>query len=137
MRAPDIFQVEDDEDFTYFMEQAVAEINHNLNLKIAPNGKDAMQYLKELQLNSSKPGMILLDINLPGISGLDILKGIREIEFFQSVPIVIFSTSDNPKDAAAMMEFGANGYQTKPQGYRGLVNCLKAMRIDYLKTNQI
>ena len=135
MRVPDIFQVEDDEDFTLFMEHAVAEIGDNLNLKISPNGKDAMLYLKELQLNSSKPGMIILDIDLPGISGLDILKGIREIEFYRSVPIVIFSTSDNPKDMSTMMEFGATGYQTKPMGYRGLVTCLKVMHNDYLNTN--
>ena len=135
MKAPDIFQVEDDEDFTLFMEKAVAQIDDSLNLRIVPNGKDAMLYLRELQLNSSKPRLILLDINLPGISGLDILKQIREIQFFQSVPIIIFSTSDNPKDVSSMMEFGANGYQTKPLGYHGLVSCLETMRIDYLKTN--
>lgn len=135
MKAPDIFQVEDDADFSLFMEHAVAEIDNNLHLKIVTNGKEAMLLLKEFQLKSSKPGMILLDINLPGISGLEILKAIREIEFFRTVPIIIFSTSDNPKDITATIEFGANGYQIKPMGYRGLVNCLKAMHINYLKTN--
>lgn len=135
MKAPDIFQVEDDENFTFFMENAVSEMDESLVLKIAPNGLEAMQFLRELQYNSVKPGMILLDINLPGISGFDILKAVREIEFFHSVPVVIFSTSDNPRDAEKMMKFGANGYQTKPMGYLGLLSCLDSMRKDYLRIN--
>jgi len=135
MRYPDIFQVEDSDDFIFLMEHAVTEISRDLRLVISINGNEAIKALAGLQARSSKPGLILLDINLPGISGVEVLKKIRENDFFQSVPIVMFSTSDNPKDVDSVMGFGANGYQVKPMGYRELVNCLKKMKEYYLKTN--
>jgi len=135
MRAPDIFQVEDNEDFTFLMEHAVAEISRDLYLAITTNGSEAMTALAGLQAKSYKPGLILLDINLPGISGIEVLKRIRDIDFFQSVPVVMFSTSDNPKDIATIIALGANDYQIKPMGYRDLVNCLKKMKENYLFIN--
>ena len=89
MRYPDIFQVEDSDDFIFLMEHAVTEISRDLRLVISINGNEAIKALAGLQARSSKPGLILLDINLPGISGVEVLKKIRENDFFQSVPIVM------------------------------------------------
>lgn len=132
MVAPTIFQVEDDEDFAFFMECAVREINAAISLTIAPNAIDAIALLNKYQENSRMPGVIILDINLPGTSGLDLLKSIREIPFYEEVPIVIFSTSDNPKDTKTAFEFGASDFETKPMGYRELVNRLKIMHNKYI-----
>ena len=132
MTAPDIFQVEDNADFTFLMEYAVDEISKDLKLDVFTNGNEALTALCSLQAKAIRPGLILLDINLPGISGFEVLKRIRDNDFFQSVPVVIFSTSDNPKDMNTMMEAGANDYQVKPMGYRDLVNCLKKMKENYL-----
>ncbi|MDN3581646.1 response regulator [Mucilaginibacter flavus] len=127
MSSPDIFYVEDDEDFAFIMEHAVKEVKDDLSVKIIDNGKDALELLRLLTEAKVKPKLILLDLNLPGLSGLDLVKRIREIAFLKYVPVVFFSTSDNPKDAKASLEFGANAYLTKPSGYLNLVSCVQSL----------
>ena len=134
MPAPTIFQVEDDEDLSFFMDHAIKEISRDISLTIVANGDKGIGLLNEYRENNRKPGLILLDINLPGMSGIELLKTIREIPFFKSVPIVVFSTSDNPRDFKAALEFGANEFQTKPLGYRELVNRLKVLIAKYIYT---
>jgi CheY-like chemotaxis protein len=124
---PDIFYVEDDTDFAFLMENAVQEVNDNLSIRIVENGKDALDALKQLTEAKVKPRLILLDLNLPGLSGLDLVKRIRENAFLRYVPVIFFSTSDNPKDVKASLEFGANAYLTKPSGYLNLISCLESL----------
>jgi DNA-binding response OmpR family regulator len=124
---PDIFYVEDDTDFAFLMENAMQEVNENLSVKIVENGRDAMDILKQLTDAKTKPRLIMLDLNLPGLSGLDLVKRIRENAFLRYVPVVFFSTSDNPKDVKASLEFGANAYLTKPSGYINLISCLESL----------
>jgi len=134
MLAPTIFQVEDDEDFSFFMDCAIKEINRDISLVIAPNASDGIVFLNKYRENKTVPGMMLLDVNLPGISGIVLLKLIREIPLFESVPIVVLSTSDNPRDTKMALAFGATEFQTKPLGYRELVNTLKRLHAKYLTT---
>ena len=127
MSTPDIFYVEDDLDFAFLMENAVQEVHDGLSMKIIENGKDALTVLHELTEAKVKPKVILLDLNLPGLSGLDLVKRIREIPFLKYTPVIFFSTSDNPKDVKASLEFGANAYLTKPAGYLNLISCLQSL----------
>lgn len=127
MSSPDIFYVEDDTDFAFLLENAVQEVNGKLSLTVIGNGKDALDSLKELTDAKIKPKVILLDLNLPGLSGLDLVKRIRENAHLRYTPVIFFSTSDNPKDVKASLEFGANAYITKPAGYMNLVSCLQSL----------
>ena len=125
MTAPDIFHVEDDADFSFIMAQALMEVNRYLQVTTVNNGKEAMVYLDKLASCNRRPGIILLDYNLPGISGLDLLVKIKEIGFLASVPVIILSTSGNPVDEQIALRLGAASFQTKPMGYRALVDKLK------------
>lgn len=127
MNAPDIFYVEDDTDFAFIMQHAIQEVNNDLSIKIIENGKDAMQALHQLSDSRVKPRIIMLDLNLPGLSGLDLLKKIKEMQHLKHVPVIFFTTSDNPKDVRASLEFGANAYLTKPSGYLNLVSCVSSL----------
>jgi CheY-like chemotaxis protein len=127
VNTPDIFYVEDDTDFAFLMENAVQEVSNGLSIEIVDNGKDALDVLKKLTDAKIKPRLILLDLNLPGLSGLDLVKRIRENAFLRYVPVIFFSTSDNPKDVKASLEFGANAYITKPAGYLNLISCLESL----------
>lgn len=127
MSAPDIFYVEDDTDFAFIMQHAAQEVNDNLSVKIIDNGKDALMLLEQLNNERIKPRLIMLDLNLPGMSGLDLLKRIKEMPYLKYIPVIFFSTSDNPKDVRASLEFGANAYLTKPSGYTNLVSCLNSL----------
>ena len=127
MSAPDIFYVEDDTDFAFIMQQAVKEVDDKVSISIIENGIDALEMLHQLTTNSVKPRLILLDLNLPGLSGLDLVRRIREIPYLKYVPVIFFTTSENPKDIKASMEFGANAYLTKPSGYLNLISCLRSL----------
>ena len=127
MSAPDVFYVEDDVDFSFIMQHAAKEVNDKISLEVMENGRDALEMLNELTSERLKPRLILLDLNLPGLSGLDLVKQIREIQFLKYVPVVFFSTSDNPKDVKASLEFGANAYLNKPSGYINLVSCIESI----------
>lgn len=127
MSTPDIFYVEDDLDYAFFMQSAVQEVKDTLNLIIVDDGAEALLKLRKFEEMKTKPKLILLDLNLPGLSGLDLLKFIRDIPYLKSVPVILFSTSDHPDDVKASFEFGANAYLTKPNGYDNLVKCVHSV----------
>jgi len=127
MITPDIFYVEDDMDYAFFMQSAVQEVKDTLNLTIVEDGTEALKKLQLFADSKVKPKLILLDLNLPGLSGLDLLKFIREIPYLKDIPVILFSTSDHPEDVKASMEFGANAYLTKPDGYDNLVKCVHSV----------
>lgn len=123
----DIFLVEDNEDFSFLIEKAIDHIDKDLSIKIVDNGLNALEVLKHLDQEGIKPRIILLDLNLPGLSGLDLLVKIKTIEFLKQVPVILFTTSDNPKDVRLATEHGANAYVTKPHGYIALIDCLRSL----------
>ncbi|WP_069658409.1 response regulator [Arcticibacter eurypsychrophilus] len=122
----DLFFVEDDTDFSFIMENAVQELKNEVSIRIVDNGRAALDILTYMAFKNLKPKLILLDLNLPGISGINLLKEIRDIPYFRYVPIVLFSTSENPKDIKTALDFGANAYVAKPSGYLNLVICLQS-----------
>jgi CheY-like chemotaxis protein len=123
----DIFIVEDNEDFSFLIEKAIDHIDKDLSIKIVDNGLNALEVLKHLDQEGIRPRIILLDLNLPGLSGLDLLVKIKTIEFLKQVPVILFTTSDNPKDVRLATEHGANAYVTKPHGYIALIDCLRSL----------
>ncbi|UKT65478.1 response regulator [Pedobacter mucosus] len=127
MNTTDIFYVEDDVDYAFFMQSAMQEVQDTLNLTIVDDGVEAATTLSKFEELQIKPKLILLDLNLPGLSGLDILKFIRENPYFKSVPVILFSTSDDPNDIKSSIEYGANAYLAKPNGYENLVECLHSI----------
>lgn len=64
-----------------------------------------------------RPGLILLDLNLPGNDGREVLRRIKQDDDLKSVPVVIFTTSNNPKDIEACYRQGVNGYIIKPMDF--------------------
>ncbi len=123
----DIFLVEDNEDFSFLIEKAIDHIDKDLIIKIVDNGLTALEVLKDYNQEGTRPRIILLDLNLPGLSGLDLLREIKGIEFLKQVPIILFTTSDNPRDVKSATEYGANAYVTKPHGYMALIDCLRSL----------
>jgi len=123
----DIFAVEDNEDFSFLITRAINQIDKTLSIKIVDDGLTALKVLKTYDQESSRPRIILLDLNLPGLSGLDLLREIKAIDFLKRVPVILFTTSDNPKDIKAAAEYCANAYITKPHGYVALVECLRSL----------
>ena len=80
--------------------------------------RDAEETLGTLGLDGAaapvSPSLVLLDLNLPGIDGRDLLCRIKENERLRPTPVIVLSTSDNPKDVTACYAYGANAYTIKP-----------------------
>jgi CheY-like chemotaxis protein len=134
MVAPDILYIEDNEDFIDVVERVMGQIDMSTTMRVIDDGALALSTLDLLVEDKVKPRLILIDLNLPGLSGLDVLKRIKQTQALRYVPTVIFSTSDNPKDIRSSLEFGANAYVTKPLGYNNLVKCLTSVHEFWLKT---
>jgi CheY-like chemotaxis protein len=134
MAAPDILYIEDNEDFVEIVERAIVQINHATTLNSIDDGALALSTLEKLVDEKVKPKLILIDLNLPGLSGLNLLRKIKETQALRYIPTVMFSTSDNPTDIRQSLESGANAYVIKPLGYSNLVKCLSAIHEFWLKT---
>ncbi|WGV27748.1 response regulator [Halotia branconii] len=101
------------------------------------NGDEVLEFLyqqKSDTLGNSKvalkPSVILLDLNLPGIDGRDILERLKQDKSFREIPIVVFTTSSNPKDIELCYRKGANGYLVKPMDAQELKKTIQAF-VDY------
>ncbi|MBD2611165.1 MAG: response regulator [Nostoc sp. ZfuVER08] len=77
-----------------------------------------------------RPSVILLDLNLPGIDGRDILARLKQDNTFKEIPVVVFTTSSNPKDIELCYQKGANGYLVKPMDAQELKKTIQAF-VDY------
>lgn len=121
---PVILIVEDsDEDFYAFL-RAVQNLDflENLPYKFLrfQDGDEALDYLFHLgryrDLRAPLPVAILLDLNLPGSDGRDIIKQLKQTPHLQLLPIIVLTTSNNPRDIQTCYQYGANCYLLKPMG---------------------
>lgn len=127
MMIPDIFYVEDDPDYSFIVKSILTQVDETLTIEIIANGKEALDVLINILEANKRPRLILLDFNLPGLSGLELVKKIREIPFLNSIPILIFSTANNPKDIKMCIEAGANEYIVKVAGYAELSSSMEGI----------
>lgn len=77
-----------------------------------------------------RPAIILLDLNLPGTDGREVLEQIKKDEDLKTIPVVVFTTSSNPKDIEVCYRYGVNGYILKPIDINRLMRTLQVF-IDY------
>jgi CheY-like chemotaxis protein len=77
-----------------------------------------------------RPSVILLDLNLPGTDGRDVLEQLKQDQKFKQIPIIVFTTSSNPKDVEFCYQKGANGYLIKPVDSDALEKTVQAF-VDY------
>jgi len=127
-----ILMVEDNEDD---YEAAVRSLkkNHFANpVHWCKNGQDGLDYLrhqgKYADNTDTLPGLILMDLNMPGIDGRHMLGMIKEDEKLRSVPVVVLTTSSDTKDVEQCYQLGANTYIQKPVSFEGLVEAVRTMK---------
>ncbi len=114
-----LLTIEDsDEDFTAF-ERVVRQLSINKPIFRCTDGEEALEFLYHtgkynIIHQSPRPAIILLDLNLPGMDGRDVLWQIKQDRDLQNIPIVVFTTSSNPTDIEVCYQRGVNGYIVKP-----------------------
>ena len=109
---------------------------YGLKLERTSNVEEAFDFLQERgKLRRQKkydelPALILLDLNLPGADGRDFLVQLKIDEHLKEIPVVILTTSNNPRDILHCYRHGANGYQIKPVGFDKFRDSINSM-IEY------
>lgn len=120
MKEVDVLCVDDNEDYCYFILKAFESCSDPINYRILHRGIPAVDCLQECSENQIVPRLILLDLDLPDLHGKEVLKKIKESNKLRQVPVVIFSSSENPQDVEQAFNYGANAYVCKPSGYKKL-----------------
>jgi len=111
-----IFLAEDNPADVYLIERALREHGVDFQLDVASDGRQAMSFLRTGadSRDESRPDLIVLDLNLPYYSGSEILQWIRATDTLSSIPVVVLTSSDSPRDRLTAMESGAGSYIRKP-----------------------
>jgi CheY-like chemotaxis protein len=113
---PRVVIVEDsDEDFDTASE-AIQRAGMNIELQRFTTGDGCIEWFAR-QPDAGMPPLVLLDLNIPGRDGRDVLQAIRDRPALRSLPVVIVTTSANPRDVRWCFERGANAYHVKPMPY--------------------
>ncbi|HEY6171127.1 MAG TPA: response regulator [Candidatus Kapabacteria bacterium] len=110
-----IFLADDDIDDREFFQDALSEVSANLELVIAEDGVLLMEALKSMV--PPPPYVIFLDLNMPRKNGYECLADIRNSDSYKDIPVVIFSTTDNPDVISKTQSLGANLYLRKPTSF--------------------
>jgi hypothetical protein len=90
-------------------------------IEVARDGEQALEYLERWQSGSPLPVVILLDINLPKVNGLEILRQFKASPYAQKVPIIILTTSAEDRDIQIAYDLGANSYIVKPVDFEKFI----------------
>ena len=122
--------VEDNQDHAELVRLAFKVNNIGNSITHVENGEEALRYIKKQNeyTKAPTPDVVLLDLNLPGISGLEVLKRVKEDSSLSSIPVVVLTTSEAERDRAEAYEYRANSYLVKPldfEQFRKLVSDLK------------
>jgi len=129
-----ILLVEDNPDDEALTLRALKD-NHILNqLTIAHNGAEALEHL--FIDGVTPPGLILLDLNLPKVDGLEVLSRIRADERTRFIPVVILTSSKQEEDILASYRGGANAYIRKPVKFSDFTQAVKTLGVFWLLMNQ-
>lgn len=93
---------------------AFARVDFKKPVQIARDGAEMLEIIKSWEFNNPIPKLILLDINLPKVSGLEVLRVLKETEKTRQIPVVMLTSSNNDADINKAYEYGANSYLIKP-----------------------
>ena len=133
-----VLYVEDEEADVFFVKRAFDHLHVSNCIRVVRNGRDAEDYLAGTGRFSDRqryplPALVLLDLKLPGIQGLEVLEWMRQQPQFQSLPVVIFSSSNLEADRDSAIQLGANDYIVKPTDMSKVSDLLSSVLNRFLK----
>ncbi len=134
-----ILLIEDNEgDILLTLEALKAARIHNV-VDVLKDGEKAMQFLrKEGEFKEAvTPDLILLDINLPKLDGIEVLANIKNDEILKIIPVVMLTTSDSEKDIMASYSNHVNCYITKPVGFQSFIEVICTLKEFWISIVQL
>jgi CheY-like chemotaxis protein len=108
-----VLYADDDPDDVQLVTESFEKYANNVEVVALENGQDVLAYLDQISALDPSPCLIILDINMPMLTGKDVLLRVREMERYNDVPVILFTTSSMPLDKAFAKKYNA-GFITKP-----------------------
>ena len=135
---PTVLLVEDNRDDEELAIRGFRRTNLANPVDIARDGQEALDYLfgTESQPAKSTPGLVLLDLKLPRVGGLEVLKRIRADEGTRPVPVVVLTSSSEDRDVIDGYDLGANSYVRKPIRFEEFATAVAQLGIYWLMINE-
>jgi len=120
-----ILLVEDDQVDAMTVRRALKELRVTNRLEHMENGEDALAFLRDL--TKDRPCLILLDLNMPIMNGIEFLQEIKTDAELKCIPVVVLTTSDEQKDKLESFKLGIAGYMRKPVDYQQFVEIIRTI----------
>lgn len=108
-----VVYADDDQDDILLLEHSFSEYSSNVDMVTFMEGSHVLSYLENLTFQEPSPCLVILDINMPGLNGKEVLIRLRDNERYKNIPVVLFSTSSLPGDRDFARKYDA-GFITKP-----------------------
>ena len=130
----EVLLVEDDEDDAALAERALAKSGVAVRLQIARNGQEALNFLYRRKFGDpstgefSPPDLVLLDMNMPLVGGLDVLRQMKTDPSLQTIPVVVLTGEADQELMRECMELGTNMYLVKPLEIADIMNIVVGVR---------
>jgi len=135
-----ILLVEDNPDDVKLTKRALAKNNITNKVVIANDGVEALDYLKYAARDSAGqvqlPAVILLDLNLPKIDGLEVLRQIRSTDRIRRLPVVVLTSSREDQDLIKSYDLGANSFIRKPVDFNQFTEAARYLGLYWLLLNE-
>lgn len=126
-----IVMVEDDEGHARLIEKNIRRAGVNNQIIPFQDGSSALDYLlgpdRSGEISSGRQLLILLDLNLPDMTGVDILEKVKNNVHTKRSPVVVLTTTDDEREIQRCYDLGANVYITKPVDYDGFANAIRQL----------
>lgn len=103
---------------------------------VARDGEEAMDWLAKWEAGEPRPAVILLDLNLPKIDGLAVLKALKTHPDLQRIPVVVLTTSKEDRDISTAYALGANSYIVKPVAFDNFMDVAQQIELYWCLTNE-
>lgn len=125
----EVLLVEDDEDDVLLTKEALKDSKVIVSMAVAPDGDDALKRLRRQPPfeDAPVPDLILLDLNLPRVSGREVLKELKGDPVLKKIPVVVLTTSAADTDVLKCYDLGANCYITKPVDFAQFQRIIKVI----------
>ena len=126
-----ILLVEDEDGQAMLVEKNLRRAGLSNNFLRLKDGQEALDYFFEAD-GAAKPLafeqlVVLLDVNMPRVNGVEVLKRLKEINTTASIPIVMLTTTDDPREIERCYEYGCNLYITKPVEYESFIEAVRRL----------
>jgi CheY-like chemotaxis protein len=132
--AIDVLLVDDDEGDVLMTREAFEFYQIRNRLHVVGDGKQALQFLRRTgpYADAPRPGLVLLDVNLPRLSGLEVLAELKQDDELLTIPVIMLTTSQAEQDILRSYSLHANAFVSKPVGFEPFIDAIRQIDTFFL-----